>query len=81
MDNLRHLFPDRVVALSGRYFFPVFPLLFFAVGGFFASQNEGRVGLFCKTLLIFSLLACSLSAVVRMDPLLFLARSDYVKVY
>ncbi len=47
---------DRVMALSGRYFFPVFPLLFFAVGGFFASQNEQRTWLLCKILLAASLL-------------------------
>ena len=47
---------DRVMALSGRYFFPVFPLLFFAVSGFFAPQKlEGRTWLFCKILLLFSL--------------------------
>ncbi len=47
---------DRVLALSGRYFFPVFPLFFFAVGGFFASQNGRRADLACEILLGFSLL-------------------------
>jgi uncharacterized membrane protein len=57
---------DRVMALSGRYFFPVFPVLFFAVGGFFASQKqEGRAWLICKILLVFSLLWGSWEVVAR----------------
>ena len=56
---------DRVMALSGRYFFPVFPVLFFAVGGFFASQKEGRIWLFCKILLVFSLLWGAWEVVAR----------------
>jgi uncharacterized membrane protein len=46
---------DRILALSGRYFFAVFPLLFFAVGGLLASQNKRWVGLACKILLVVSL--------------------------
>jgi uncharacterized membrane protein len=46
---------DRILALSGRYFFAVFPLLFFAVGGLLASQNKRWAGLACKIVLIVSL--------------------------
>lgn len=46
---------DRILALSGRYFFAVFPLLFFAISGFFASQNSSWTGWTSKLLLIISL--------------------------
>ncbi len=44
---------DRVSALSGRYFFPVFPLFCFALGGLFASQ---KMGWLCWIILAASLL-------------------------
>lgn len=56
---------DRVMALSGRYFFPVFPLLFFSVGGFFASQNGRRAWLIARILLIFSLLVGAWEIIAR----------------
>ncbi|MBI1227478.1 MAG: DUF2142 domain-containing protein [Bacteroidetes bacterium] len=46
---------DRVMALSGRYFIPVFPLIFLAVGGFFVSKSEQRIWFFCKMLLAISM--------------------------
>ncbi len=46
---------DRILAFSGRYFFAVFPALFFAVGGLLASQNKRWAGLACKILLVVSL--------------------------
>jgi uncharacterized membrane protein len=47
---------DRVMALSGRYFFPVFPLLFFAASGFFSFKKEGNIWLVCKIMLVLSML-------------------------
>ncbi len=47
---------DRVMALSGRYFFPVFPLLFFAASGFFPFKKEGQIWLVCKIMLVLSML-------------------------
>ncbi|MCU0345578.1 MAG: DUF2142 domain-containing protein [Saprospiraceae bacterium] len=46
---------DRVLALSGRYFFAVFPLFYFAVGGLFASQNWRWAGIVVKSALVLAL--------------------------
>lgn len=46
---------NRVLALNGRYFFPIFPLLFLSVGGLFAKLKISWVDMFCKISLLFAL--------------------------
>lgn len=56
---------DRVLALSGRYFFPIFPLLFLSAGGLFVKLKNSWVELICKILLLFALVCGAWLAVAR----------------
>lgn len=47
---------DRILALNGRYFFPVFPLCFIAMGGVLAPWNSHKWILAAKAILLLSLM-------------------------
>jgi uncharacterized membrane protein len=47
---------DRILALNGRYFFPVFPLCFMALSGLPTPLDNHKWWLFAKALLLISLL-------------------------
>jgi len=56
---------ERVSALSGRYFFPVFPLFFFGLGGLFIRANKKWEFPAIKALLILSLAIGAWEIVMR----------------
>lgn len=47
---------ERILALNGRYFFPIFPLCFMALGGLCTPLENHKWLLIAKALLLFSLL-------------------------